>query len=96
MLDEIVRSRPATPNRTIALLKKCCKRKRSFLMEDVFPGGWNSKIETNNTEYYPGPVQSALEKKEIIPGGWISQRKAANTKHHPSLLKDNMEEKEIK
>ena len=45
-------------------------------MEEMFPGGWNSQIGTNNTEYYPDPVQSALEKKEMIPGGWISQRKA--------------------
>ena len=49
----------------------------------MFPGGWNSQIETNNTEYYPGPVQSALEKIEMIPCGWISQRKAASTQHHP-------------
>ena len=33
-------------------------------MEGMFPGGWNSQIGTNNTEYYPDPVQSALEKKE--------------------------------
>ena len=45
MLDEIVRSRPATTNRTITLLKKFCKIKRLFLMQDVFPGGWNSQIE---------------------------------------------------
>ena len=63
-------------------------------MEEMFPGGWNSQIETNNTEYYPDPVQSALEKKEMIPGGWISQRKSVNTQHHPDLVKDNMEEKE--
>ena len=62
-------------------------------MEEMFPGGWNSQIRTNNTEYYPDPVQSALEKKEMIPGGWISQRKAANIQHHPGLVKDNMEEK---
>ena len=46
------------------------------LEEEMFPGGWNSQIETNNTEYYPDPVQSAMEKKEMIPGGWISQREA--------------------
>ena len=39
----------------------------------MFPGGWNDQIETNNTEYYPDPVQSALGKKEIIPGGWMEQ-----------------------
>ena len=65
-------------------------------MEGMFPGGWNSQIGTNNTEYYPDPVQSALEKKEMIPGGWISQRKAANTQHHPDLVKDNMDEKEAR
>ena len=65
------------------------------LEEEMFPGGWNSQIETNNTEYYPDPVQSALEKKEMIPGGWISQREAANTQHHPGLVEDNMEEKEM-
>ena len=65
-------------------------------MEDMFPGGWNSQIETNNTEYYPGPLQSALEKKEMIHCGWISQRKAASTQHHSGLVKDNMEEKEMK
>ena len=64
-------------------------------MEVMFPGGWNSQIETNNTEHYPDPVQSALEKKEKIPGGWISQRNAANTQEHPGLVKDNMEEKEM-
>ena len=64
-------------------------------MEDMFPGGWNSQIGTNNTEYYPDPVQSALEKKEMIPGGWISQRQAANTQHLPGLVEDNMEEKEM-
>ena len=58
-------------------------------------GGWNSQIETNNKEYYPDPVQSALEKKEMIPSGWISQREATNTQHHPGLVKDNMEEKEM-
>ena len=77
----------------MALLTTCCKRR--FLIEEMLPGGWNSQIETNNTEHYPDPFQSALEKKEMIPGGWISQRKAANTQHHPGLIKDNMEEKEM-
>ena len=45
----------------------------------MFPGGWNSQIETNNTEYYPNPVQSAMEKKEMIHGGRISRREAPNT-----------------
>ena len=65
-------------------------------MKDMFPVGWNSQIKTNNTEYYPDPVQSALGKTEMIPGGWISQRKAANTQHHSGLVLDNMEEKEMK
>ena len=47
---------------------------KGTLEEEMFPGGWNSQIETSNTEYYPGPVQIGLEKKEIIPGGWNSHR----------------------
>ena len=58
----------------MAQLMKCCKRR--LLIEEMLPGGWNSQIETNKTEHYPIPFQTALEKKEMIPGGWISQRKA--------------------
>ena len=53
------------------------------LEEEMFPGGWNSQIETNYTEYYPDHVQSAVEKKEMIPIGWIIQREVVNTQHHP-------------
>ena len=65
------------------------------LEEEMFPGGWNSQIETNYTEYYPDHVQSVMEKKEMIPSGWISQREAVNTQHHNGLVEDNMEEKEM-
>ena len=41
-------------------------------MEEMLPVGWNIQIETNNTEHYPDPVQSALENKEMITGGQIS------------------------
>ena len=92
-MDDISRRKLETANRTMALLTTCCKRR--FLIEEMLPGRWNSHIETNNTEHYPIPFQSALEKKEMIPGGWISQRKAANTQHHPGLIKYNMEEKEM-
>ena len=53
------------------------------LEEDMFPGGWNSRIEKNNTAYFPDHIQSAVEKKEMIPSGWISQREALYTQHHP-------------
>ena len=64
-------------------------------MGEMFPGGWNSQIETNHTEHYPDPVQSALAKKEMIPGGWISQMKAVNTQEHLALVKDNMEDNDM-
>ena len=65
------------------------------LEEEIFPGGWNSQIETNYTEYYPDHVQSVMEKKEMIPSGWISQREALITQNHPGLVEDNMEEGEM-
>ena len=65
------------------------------LEEEIFPGGWNSQIETNHTEYYPDHVQRVMEKKEMIPSGRISQREAVNTQHHNGLVEDNMEEKEM-
>ena len=79
-MDGIGRGRPVITYRILGLWKVLRR---------------NSQIETNNTEYYPDPVQSAMEKKEMIPGGWISQREAANTQHHPGLVEDNMEEKEM-
>ena len=30
------------------------------LEEEMFPGGWNSQIETKNEEYYPDPVKNGL------------------------------------
>ena len=53
----------------------------------MFPSGWNIQIETSNTEYFTGPVQSALEKKEMIPDGWISHRKSANKNIILAMLK---------
>ena len=57
-----------------------------ILDEKMFPGGWNSQIETNNTEHYLDPVLSALEKKEMIPGAWVRQMKAANIQIHPGFV----------
>ena len=37
----------------------------------MFPGAWNDQIETNNTEYYPDPVQRAQGKKVMILDGWM-------------------------
>ena len=56
-------------------------------MEDMLPGGWKSQIGTNNTDYYPDPVQSALEKKEMIPDGWNSHRESANKNIILAMLK---------
>ena len=53
----------------------------------MFPSGWNSQNETSNTEYYTGPVQSALEKKEMIPDGWNSHNKSANKNIILAMLK---------
>ena len=64
------------------------------LEEEMFPGGWNSQIETNNIEYDPDHVQSFIENKEMIPSEWISQREVVNTPHNPVLVEDNMEEKD--
>ena len=55
--------------------------------EEMFPSGWNSQIETSNTEYYTGPVQSALEKKEMIPDRWNSHRESANKNIILAMLK---------
>ena len=53
----------------------------------MFPGGWNSQIEPSNTDYYTGPVHSALEKKEIIPDEWNGHREAANNNIILAMLK---------
>ena len=45
---------------------------KGALEEPMFPGGLNSQIATNYTEYYPDHVQSAMEEKKIIISGWIS------------------------
>ena len=57
------------------------------LEEEMFPGGWNSHIETNYTEYYPGHVKDAFIEIEMIPGGWNRQREASNTQQLLALLK---------
>ena len=46
---------------------------KGTLEEKIFPGGWNDQIETNNTEYYPDPVENALGKKGMIPGEWLEE-----------------------
>ena len=33
---------------------------KGTLEEEMFPSGWNNQIDPSNTEYYTGPVQSAL------------------------------------
>ena len=65
------------------------------LDEEMFPGEWNSQIQTNNTEYYPDPAQSTMEKKEMIPGESISQNEAVSTQHHSGLVDNTMKEKEM-
>jgi hypothetical protein len=71
------------------------------LEEKIFPGGWNSQIKTNYTEYYPDHVQSvkrqasSVKRQEMIHSGWSSRREAVNTQHHHGLVEDNMEEKEM-
>ena len=55
--------------------------------EEIFPGGWNTQIETSNTDYYTGPVNSALEKKEMIPGEWNVHRETANNNIILAMLK---------
>ena len=37
-MDGIVRRRPATLNKPMALLKTCCKGKRQFLMDGIVRG----------------------------------------------------------
>ena len=86
LVDGIFRGRPEITNRILGLWK-ALRSKRCFRVDGI--------VKKNNTEYYPDPVQSTMEKKEMIPGGWISQREAANTQHHPGLVEDNMEEKEM-
>ena len=51
--------------------------------------------KASNTQHNPGPVQSALEKKEMILGGWNSHREANNTQYHPGPVKDAIEKKEM-
>ena len=64
---------------------------KGILEEGLFPGGWNSQIETNDKEYYPRPVQSNLQKRENIPGEWNSQKEAANTNIILDMLKTTWE-----
>ena len=32
--------------------------------EEMYPGGWNNQIETDDTKYYPDPVQSTWRRKK--------------------------------